>query len=331
MKTKVVTLLLVAALMLSVVTGCTGVDSDTTIIKMGDSKVTADVANFYLRYTQAQWETYYAAYLGEDMWTTEMSEGQTYQEYVKESVITQLEQMVVSKEHMEEYGVEITDEEKAAITEAAKTFLDENDDNVEEKVDASQDVIEEVLTLITLQNKMYTAIGDTADTEVSDDDAAQKSMDYVMLSFTTTDDEGNQTELTDDEKEALKTQASDFQAGAANAKDFSEYATEEGLEANTVTFDSESTSPNEELVAAADVLKEGEVTDVIETDTGLFVGKVTSLFDEDATEAKKQSIISERKDTLYNETVEGWIDDLSPEIDEKAWGKLNFDKLSISI
>ena len=44
------------------------------------------------------------------------------------------------------------------------------------------------------------------DEEVSDEEAAQKSMQYVYFPFTTTDDSGNSTEMTDEEKEDLRLQ-----------------------------------------------------------------------------------------------------------------------------
>ena len=54
---------------------------------------------------------------------------------------------------------------------------------------------------------MDTAIKDTetvtAD-DITDDEAAQKSMQYVLFSYTTKDDSGNSTTLSDDEKETLK-------------------------------------------------------------------------------------------------------------------------------
>ena len=66
-------------------------------------------------------------------------------------------------------------------------------------------------------------------------------MQYVTFSFTTTDEEGNSSEMTDEEKAELKTQAEEFAAGAAGASDFSAYASQQGYEAVEGTFDSEST------------------------------------------------------------------------------------------
>lgn len=56
-------------------------------------------------------------------------------------------------------------------------------------------------------------------------------------------------------------------------------------------------------------LKDGEIgPDVIETDTSYYVVKLDKVNDEEATETKKQSIISTRENKLYTDTTEnGWM------------------------
>ena len=78
------------------------------------------LANFFARYTQATYETYYSAYLGEDMWNSDASDGETYEESVKSSVLKSLEDMILLEKHMEDYDVSITDEDKAKIEEEMK-------------------------------------------------------------------------------------------------------------------------------------------------------------------------------------------------------------------
>ena len=57
-------------------------------------------------------------------------------------------------------------------------------------------------------------------------------------------------------------------------------------------------------------LKDGEIgPDVIETDTSYYVVKLDKVNDEEATETKKQSIISTRENKLYTDTTEKWLDD----------------------
>lgn len=331
MKKKLLLFVMTGMLAVSSLAGC-GSIKDSDIVLTGKSEnITAKEANFYARYVQAQYETYYGSYLGDDMWSTEIEEGKTYESNVKKSLLKQMKYMLVMKEHMADYDVELTEDEETAITDAAKEFVEANEEDSAKKVSGDQETVEKVLTLLTIQQKMEVAIEADVDTEVSDDEAAQKSMDYVLFSYTTTDDDGNSTDLTDDEKTQMKEEATAFAEGAKTAEDFSAYATEQGQTSQTATFDSDTTSPDADLIAAADVLGEGEVTDVVETDSGCYVAKVTSLLDRDATESKKESIISDRKEELLENTCKAWIKEDGVKANKKVWKKISFTDLSVSI
>ena len=192
--------------------------------------------------------------------------------------------------------------------------------------------MERLLTLLTIKQRVGDAIRATADMEVSDEEAAQKAMKYVTFSYTTTDEEGNSTPLTDEEKEDLKKEAEEFAEGAAAAGDFAAYVTEKGYEAKDATFDAEETlTIPAELAKAADKLEEGGVTGVVENDNGLYVAKVTSLLDKDATEAEKQNIISQRQQEKYDEVIEGWRKDADISVMEKVWKKIDFNELSVTM
>lgn len=67
-------------------------------------------------------------------------------------------------------------------------------------VSGNEKTVNRALTLMAVQQKMRTAIQAGADTEVSDEEAAQKSMDYVFISYQTKDDSGNSKDVSDDEK-----------------------------------------------------------------------------------------------------------------------------------
>lgn len=105
-----------------------------------------------------------------------------------------------------------------------------------------------------------------------------------------------------------------------------------GLTAQTVTFDSESTSPDKDLIAAADALtNEGDVTDIIETENGIYIAKLTSLLDREATDSKKESIVSERKQEQYDSLLEQWKKDTKIKEEKKVWKKISFEKQGVTI
>lgn len=331
MKKRAVILLLAGVLAAGSLTGCGGLEDSDVVATVNDTDITADVANFLARYTQAQYETYYAGYMGDDMWSGESEEGKTYEDTVKDSILESLENMYLMEEHMDEYDISLSDEEKNSIKEAASQFDSENGLAEKEKVSGNTDTVERVLELLTIQKKVQDAVEAGADTEVSDEEAAQKSMQYVTFSFTTTDEEGNSVDLTDEEKEQLKATAESFAAGAAGAADFAAYATEQGQTSQDATFDAESATLPTQLVEAADALGEGETTGVVEGDNGYYVARVTSLLDREATDAKKQEIVSERQQELMDETIAGWREDADIEVHERVWDKIEFTTLTVTM
>ena len=188
LKKKVVVFATAASLAVVSMTGCASFENADTVATVGGDKIPAGVANFYARYQQGMIETNLGSMLGDNMWTQEVSEGKTYEDNVKDSVMDALQQMYILEDHMAEYEVALTDEEKSAIQEATKKFDEGNGLEAKELVSGETEYVERVLTLLTIQKKMTDAVTKDVSTEVSDEEAAQKSMQYVSFPYTTTDE-----------------------------------------------------------------------------------------------------------------------------------------------
>ena len=331
MKKRLFALALAGVLAAATLTGCGSLKGDETVATVDDTKIDADLANFFARYTQATYETYYSAYLGEDMWNSDASDGETYEESVKSSVLKSLEDMILLEKHMEDYDVSITDEDKAMIKETTQQFLNDNSLDDKNLVSGNEKTVNRALTLMAVQQKMRTAIQAGADTEVSDEEAAQKSMDYVFISYQTKDDSGNSKDVSDDEKAQLKSQAEAIASGLKEGGDLNALAEEQGATVQTLTFDKDTTSPDEDLIKAADALGEGESTDVIETEKGCYVAKVTSLLDRTATDSKKSQIVQERQTKLYDDTVKKWRKKADIKVHKGVCKKVSFQKVSVKM
>ena len=252
MKKRVVACILAVACIASL-NGCgSKFNGQDTEVEVGDEKVTADVANFFARYQQAQFETTYSSYLGDDFWGKEVTDGKTYEENYKDSIMDSLEEMYILDEHKDDYKVSLSDDEEKSIEDAAKKFTDSNDSAAKDTVSGDEKTVKKVLELLTLQKKMETAMTADVDTNVSDEEAAQKKLQYVLFSTKTKGSDGKSTDMSDDEKAEVKKKAEDFQKDAASAEDFSVFATAVGASATDLTFDSDTTSPNEDLIKAAD-------------------------------------------------------------------------------
>lgn len=335
MKKKMLVLALAGIMAVSTLTGCKSVktvDSEEVLMTVNGEEVAAGLANFYARYTQAQYETYYAAYMGENMWATEVEEGVTYEQSVKDTVLEMVQIMVLSEQHMGDYKVELTDKEKAYVDKAVQEFVDGNKDAEVDMVSGDEATVERYMTLQAISTKVQKAIADTVDKNVSDKEAAQKKMEYVFFSYAdTTDEEGNTVALTDEDKAELKAQAQAVSDAVEAGEDFAKAAEAQGVSVNEFTFDSETTTLDAEMIEAADALDEGEYSGVVDTESGVYVAKLVSLLDREATDAKKDEIVAQRQSDEYVAVCEKWIADSEIEVNEDVWAKVDFSEITVTM
>lgn len=275
-----------ATMTMGLLTGCSS-STGKTVAKMGDAEITLGEAEFMLRYNQAKTQGYLGALFGEgsNVFQQDLTgSGQAYGVTMKESVMNDLKNMMLMEDHMSDYNVELTDEEKAAIEETAKEFLAENSKDVLKALAATEETVTRVLTLYTIQSKMQTAIEADVDTEVSDDEAAQKSIQYVYFTIPETESEAEDTTEAESGSEEDTTEA---------ATDATEESGETVAETESETVSETETAAEETSEAVSENGTEDASEAVSENDT------------EEATEAETEES-AEKKET--RETAQSVID-----------------------
>ena len=327
---RIMTAGLCVGLSMLALTGCSSKNNkDTVVATVGETKVKLGEMMVAMRVNQANTETYLGSLFGEgvNLWEQDLTGyGTPYGDTFKESMLETYKEMVILEAHMADYGVEITADETAAIEAAAAQFVADNDEKALKAMYADEETVARVLTLYTIQSKMESAIIADVDRNVSDEEAAQKSIEYTLFSTAaTTDDEGNTVELTDEEKEAVKQQAQDtidlVKGGMALADAVKEVNEDKTTITNTYGADS---VLSEALTTAADTLADGEVyAEPVEVESGWYVVQMISTFDEEATAEEKEDIIADRETELYNEVLAGWEPEVY-EVDSEVWGAVDF-------
>lgn len=339
---KITALMLAGALAVSAfTTGCSGrINQDAVVATLGDQEISLGLANFIARYNQAQTDNLYQMYMGQSPnWQTDAyGSGSTLEEDTKNSVMEQIELMYLLDQHKDDYKVSITEDETKKMKEAAKKFMEDNSKQAIKQIGATEEYVEEMLRLMTIQSKMKEAIEAETDTKVSDEEAAQRTFSYVTVDLKKhQDDDGNNVEYTEDESKQLKKDTKKLAKKAA--KDFDGAMKDAGYTVSTHSYDanpdkdkySDQETMADEVIKAADKLKEGEVSDYIEvedkdadTDTA-YILRLDKELDEDATKSKKESIISSRKSDHYTEVTDGYKKDAKWNVDSKQWKKVKFD------
>ena len=395
------------------------IDGSKTLMTVNGEDLRMGVASFYTRFQQAQMYQFYSMYFGSgaSIFDTVEDEatGKTYGDDIKEEVLSELEKLVIINQHADEFGVSLTDEQKANITAAAEAYIASNDQAVLDKVGAAKEDVEKLLTLQTVQSLMMDPIVKDVDREVPDEDAQQTTLTYVAVNVA--EDETSETSEAEAQSEAATSEAaasetSTSEAATSEATTESEAAVSEtaaveseavasetaaveseaaasetaAVESEAATSVSEAAESEEEeteaqqaaradaeaileavmaesMIAEADMdaiaktvndtyyaatgqfttndpadadvdssvaeaaagLEDGELVDhVVKSADGTryYVVRVDHVFDEEATAEKKKSIIEERKQTLYDETTDGWVEGADIKVDENVWKTL---------
>lgn len=338
-----------AALTAGMLAGCGAsapkLDGTRTALVVNGQEVTLGTMSFYAKFQQAMTASYYAMFgmTGEIFDTVTGSEGKTVGESMKEQVADSVTEMVLLEQHAADYGVSLTDEEKAAIDAAAQDYIDKNDEETRGRIGASKEDVVRLMELQTIQSKMLVPIGEEVDQNVDDAEAQQAKVTFVAVSMLTkASDETASEELEDTEidresetnlqrkadAEAIlaKLLAAEDPASAdinALAKEVGEnYSASTGqFSANDIT----DTYLDENLVAAVQGLKDGEAVDhVVENSAGssYYVIRLDSMNDAELTESRKASILSTRKSDHLNEVLEGWRGESAVELKEDVWAEV---------
>ncbi len=322
---KLAALVLAGVLCLTAFTGC-GANADDTIATLGDEKISYGVANFMCKYQKAALDDLYTAYFGASVWDTDLyGYGTTMEDDLKTYVMDTLHEMYTLKAHMDEYNVTITDEEMTKIKEAAAAFMAANSKEALEELGATEEIVIEALTLYTIEVKMYNAITSNANADISDEEANMRGYSVLTMDLKGTYDQtGTLVPYTDEEIAKIKEDALQMNLDL-KAMTLEEVAESYGYKVTAGTYSTyEETTLDKALVEALAGLEEGKVSDMIETADAIYFVRVDADTDEDATEAKREQILQQRKSDLYAETLAKWQENDGWKVNESVLEKIDF-------
>lgn len=341
--TRMVAILLALVMVIGVMSGCgnSGGKGEKTsngnkvLFSYDGTDVTLKKAWIYGKMTAAQYESYYTSYFGENFWTMDMGtddEGNatTFEDYVKEQVVTQIKQVIVLNNKAEEVECSLTDEDKEQCAEYAKAFAeDESGKAILAECGATEEDMQEIYEENALASKVQEYMIKDTDTNVSDDEARKTTISRVVFATTKTDDDGNTVDMTDDEKAQVLATAQAAQEELKAGKSIADIAEAQEYTNIDETFaagESEEGEAFEKMLAG---MKDGDITqEVQECDNGYVIAQLTAYTDADATAENKETIIAERQQEKFKEVYDEWTKDLEAEwsykedVDQELWAEL---------
>ena len=324
---KLAALVLAGVLCLTSFVGC-GVNPDETAATLGEQNVSAGLVNFVCKYQKATIDDTYVAYFGENFWDQDLyGYGTTMETDLKTSVMDAIHDLYTLKAHMADYKVEITAEDEAAISKATQAFLAANSEEALEELGATEEIVTEILTLYTIQAKMYNAIIEGTDRNVSDEDANMRGITLVQMGIEGEyNEEGSYVKYSETQIKSIKATAEKILA-ESNSVGLATAAKNNSYTAEDTAYNKKDSTMDKTLLEALNALKVGETSKVIETKTALYIAKIDEEVDAKATEDNREAIILERENKLYDETLTAWQKEDGWKVNENVLEKIDFHNL----
>ena len=332
---RLLVLLLAAVMAMESVMGCgsSAIEledyADTVVATLGDYKIYLDEANYYARVDQYSTEYYYS-YYGYDidgLWETEISSSLgTYEDYSKENVMAIIYQTYVLYAKAEELGLELSDAEIALIEEAVEDTMEAIPEIMVQVTLITSDRLYEIMYVNAMAMKAYQyAIADV-DTEVTDDEAAQRTIDYISIVVDDDDDEDEDDDLMTEEELAYYLYDL-IDAGEEMSDELIEdYEDDYSIYYYSLTYGEDDYTST--LAETGLEMETDEYCVVYDEDNDYwYVIYCVTDFDEEATEEEKEEIIEEREDELFEEVYAEWVKDAGNfKVKEKIWALVTYDE-----
>ena len=334
---RVAILTMLMALISTTLFGCgrREVDHDAVISTVNGAEITLGLANFYARIFQAQTEMnhMFSPWAEEDLnpvdaWGVNPETGELRETEVKEEVLEELQGMFLMLENAGNFGVVISPEDMNLIQEAAALFVEQNTEETILAVSGQAETVELFLKLMTVSQRMVVAMGAGIDEEVSEEESLQKAANIAFVPFMIVGEDGASVFMDEIEQGVL---AAQVHAGleTANAVGSLDIFEEMGT-VLPMTFGAETAELDPVFLEALHRLTDvGQMTDMITTESGIFIGQLTSLFDEEATNAQIERILEGRRSERVEGLMEEWRAAATITVNEELWDQVSFRDLGV--
>lgn len=276
--------------------------SENELFRIGDEVCTAEEAKVFLTTTQNQYETL----IQPDMWDKDFG-GMSLEEYVKESILSQLTQIKSMALMAKEQKVTLDESETKAIAAAAKEYYQSLTAEELSYLGITLEQVENLYTQYALAEKLYEEVTADVDTEVSDDEARSIIVQQIYIPKTNADAKAQAQEA----HEKVTAEDADFEAIALtyNENDETEASYRKGAAEAAL----------ETVVFSLDI---NQISDVVEGESGYYIVKCISSFNREETDANKAEIINQRKTEAFDAVYKEFIQQQPSQFNDELWEKL---------
>lgn len=329
-KLKGLTVLFVAlVLCMESMTGC-GRPSDETkvvlttgfrrneVFRIEDESCTLPEIMVYLTNIQNRYEKVY----GSKIWETEI-DGVTLEENVKETALAKMAQTKAMKLLAKKHNIELTEQEKETAQKAAEEYFNSLSKTEIEQMGIDEKLIASLYEEYALSDKLYQHIIKDINPEISDDEARTITVEHILIKTYSLNENGEMVADTEYAKSNAKKRAQEVLEKVKEGENFEDLATQYS-EDDTIIYSFGKGEMEPEFEEAAFNLGTDEVSDIVETRYGYHIIKCLSTFNREVTDENKKKIVEKRKEEVFGEEYETFVDSLTRNLNRTLWESVTF-------
>lgn len=295
----------------------TGFDRDE-IFRIESSTCSLPEIMVYLTNIQNRYESVY----GPEIWATNV-DGVTLEQNVKDIALAQIARIKTMNLMAERYQVELNNEEKAQVENAADAYYGALNDAEIEKMGISRNTISDLYTEFALAEKVYQYTIKDINPEISDDEARTITVQHILIKTYALDGTGKKVEYTEEAKQDAYRQAGEVLRLVNEGEDFDELIRRYS-EDDKGTYSFGKGEMDAAFETAAFNLGKDEISDVVETEFGYHIIKCLNTFDKDETDANKVKIVDQRRAEAFGQEYDAYVETLTRNLNEDLWNSVGF-------
>ncbi len=265
--------------------------ADSVVVAVGEQ--TATFAE-YLVYMYIL-KTKYQNSIGGDIWNYTLSENQSFKDVAKEQAISLISELKIISCKAENYGISLGTDEKEDIRKYVETIYQRASEEDKQEYMLTVDSLANVYMENEIAERVYNACIGAVDTNISDEDVRQVSIQYLYLAS------GNIEK------------AEKLRQTAADSGNFLMVA-RQNTDAESCEMTLGRDYENAAFAEAAFSLRTGEISGVVTTGSGCYVIYCVNENEESLTAQKKEEIIAQSQRNVFETQYKSWAGEFNIQI-----------------
>lgn len=296
------------------------ISENSVVMLVGEEPVRFHEIRTYCYFLKCQYEGSF----GEELWDYPLGETETIGDRAKQEVVNMITQLKIISATAQTQGVELTTDEKDEALRRAEELIDSASEKDIAEYSLNVQEITEIYKEHTLANKMFYLSTDEADTNVSDEEARQVSVQCLQVMTSGTNRNGMEISMDDVMKQEALERAENLRKQAVKTDNFLEFAQKNTDASRTEWMIGKDTEELEQIVVeTAFTMSAGQVSEVLEGEKGYYILYCVSEKDEEATYIKKEEIISQRQTEMFMEKYSEWMKEKKVDINQSFWNEFS--------